>query len=715
MSTRHKISELTQLFNDGETADKELFAEQRSNVQLIAGEHYTRKGTKFWNRLRDTKDLSQEQKIRLTKNHIRKIVLTYRNSISSYAPGVEAGAKDKTSMQHQKSAELVNAVWQDGKNRHDFNSKINQWISDYCGIGEVAVKVFFDPNAGKFLGMQAEVDEETGQVSLDDMGQPIPSEIPKFNGDLLIERLFAFNLIRPSGCKIMKEAEWLCHRKMVEVDELKALVDSSPTLDDSEKQKIKQKINEGPDQTYVILDGNTGSYKNVKDQTMLKEFFFRPCPKYPKGYFYLCTETDIIFEGELPFGIYPIIFEGFDEIQTSPRYRSVVKQLRPYQVEVNRTASKIAECQITSDDKVLVQNGTKLVPGMNFPGIRSFQYSGMTPTVMEGRTGNQYVDYMNGQIAEMYSVAMIDEQKQEKQGQFDVYTMLFRSIKDKKQFSIYTDGIESFLKNVFKVYIDLAQAYFGPQHLIPAIGKSEYINIDEFKKVEDLCYVINIEAQSDDSETKLGRQLMLNHLIQYVGPQLAKDDLGKIIRLMPYANDEQILEDLTLDYDTAVNYMLAMDRGKIPQPNLYDNHEYLIKKFTSRTRQGDYEMLPPQVKQIYEQAISAHEQLKTDLEMKIKQAQSEFIPTGGYLVAADLYVPNPADPTKLPKRVRIPSEALDWLLKQLDSQGSDQKTLDGIPQGALGDMSSMLMNKMQPALGQPPMNVQPRTGGFNNG
>lgn len=697
----HNISELNQLFSDGESADRELFAEMRSNVQLIAGEHYLRKGNKFWNRMRDNKELSHEQKIRLTKNHVRKIVLVYVNAITSYAPGVQASPKDQTSVQNQKTAELVNSVWQDGKDRHNLNQEFNKYANDFVGIGECYAKIFFDPNAGKFLGMQAETDEH-GQVMMGEDGQMVPSEIPKFAGDVIIERWFGFNVIRAQGAKSAKESHFLCHKKMADTKDVRMLVDSAENLTDSEKQKIKAKIQDSMDQTYVVLDGNSGQFKTVKGQTMLKEWFFRPCPQYPNGYFYICTNDDIIFEGELPFGIWPIAQDGFDEIQTSARYRSVVKQLRPYQVEINRCASKMAEHQITlGDDKILVQNGTKLVPGVALPGVRSFQYQGQAPIVMEGRTGQQYLEYMNGQISEMYSIAMIDEQTQEKDAGFDIYSMLARSLKDKKKFSVYTDKFENFLKQMFKIYIQTCQKYYGPNHLIPAIGKSEVINIDEFKNVSDLCYTVKLEAQIDDSESKLGRQLVLNHLIQYVGPQLGKDDIGKIIRLMPYANDEMIMEDLTLDYDIATNYILSLDRGKMPQPNPYDNHEYLIKKLTTRTRKPDFELLDPYIKSLYQKAIQAHEQLKTQQEMLLKQAQSEFIPSGGYLVACDFYVPDPNDPSKLPKRIRIPSEALDWLLKQLQSQGTNQQSLTGVPQGALGEMSQMLLGQLHQAGGPP--------------
>lgn len=697
MSERHNITELNQLFSDGESADKQLFSEMRSNIQLIAGDHFTKKGNDLWNRLRSTKDIPNDQKLRIAKNHIRKIVLIYRNAITSYAPGVQAEPKDKTSLQHQKTAELVNSVWEDGKHKHDFNHKINQFASDFIGIGEVACKIFFDPNAGKFLGMEAKVDE-LGKPILDEAGQLQPSSNAKFSGDVIIERLFGFNIIRAQSAKSMEESPWLCHRKMVTVKELKGLVDSSESLDDEEKQRIKSKISESTDQTYIVLDGNTGEYKQTKGQTMLKEFFFRPCPQYPHGYFYICANEDIIFEGELPFGIYPIVFGGFDEIQTSPRYRSIVKQLRPNQIEINRCASKMAEHQVSlGDDKIIVQNGAKVTPGASFPGIRTYQVSGMAPIVMQGRAGEQFLGTMESNISEMYAIAMVDEVVQEKEGNYDVYAMLARSLREKKKFSVYTDSFESVLKKIFITYIKLRQQYSTPQDLIPAIGKSEYINIAEFKNVDDLCYSINPIAQTDDSESKLGAQLMMNHLIQYVGPQLAKDDLGKIIRLMPYANDELILEDLTMDYDTATNYILAMDRGQQVQANQYDNHEYLIKKFTNRVRKPDFQTLSPQVQQLYKQAITTHEQLKTQQEVLLKQAQSQFIPTGGYLVAADLYVPNKEDPSKLPKRVRLPSEAVNWLINQLDAQGSDQQTLEGINKGAQSEMSQMFLQQLQGA------------------
>src|SRR4051812_4197737 len=82
-------------YNDSETTHATLFAEQRSNLLLVAGNHYTNKGSKFAQRLKDIESISKTQKIRLTKNHIQRITKTYVNNILMYAPGVGVMPKNE--------------------------------------------------------------------------------------------------------------------------------------------------------------------------------------------------------------------------------------------------------------------------------------------------------------------------------------------------------------------------------------------------------------------------------------------------------------------------------------------------------------------------------------------------------------------------------------------------------------------------------------------
>ena len=67
------ISELNQYYLDAESADQSIFADMRSNLLLVSGDHYNKSQSSFHKRLRDNKEVSQEQKLRLTKNHIQNI------------------------------------------------------------------------------------------------------------------------------------------------------------------------------------------------------------------------------------------------------------------------------------------------------------------------------------------------------------------------------------------------------------------------------------------------------------------------------------------------------------------------------------------------------------------------------------------------------------------------------------------------------------------
>lgn len=675
LKRQHTISDLNLLYSQGDSADQAIFAEMRSNLLLVAGEHYQKRESQFYRRIRDAKELSQEQKLRLTKNHIRKVCQTYVNNIMSMSPGVGFSPKDEKSPHDQKVADMHHSVWRDAFERYGVDDLMDDWCDSFVELGEVAVKIFYDPNKGTLKGYNPITDED-GQIVPNEMGQAqIDPEDPVYSGAFEFEEIYGFNLLRPAECRAIKKAEWLGIRKMVNKDELLLQFPSE------DAQKF---IKEGQDDTYMVFDAAYGGYYKAQNQVPVREYFFRPCMKYPTGYFYITTPTGILAEGELPGGIFPIVIQVFDKIATTPRGRSPVKQMRPYQAEINRSASKMAEHQVTlGDDKVFVQNGTKVSPQSLLSGIRAYSYTGAQPMLLEGRSGAQYLDYMNSQITEMYSVMNVAEDSQENQANLDPYVLLFRSARQKKKFQRYIKRFEKFLIDIVRTYLSLAKVHLTDEALIYAVGKQEQINIPEFKQLPDLCYEIKIEAQSDDIESKLGKQIVLNHTLQYVGAQLKPEDIGKIMRAMPFADFDGSFDDMTIDFDTTQNDILALDRGEQPPVGEYDNHLYSIKRLTARCRKPDFKYLPQPVQQSYQQKIQLHQQMQAYQVQQLQRAEAGFIPSGGYSVACEFYVDDPTDPSGLKtRRARVPYAALDWLIKQLDAQGQSQDQMSDMNQGA---------------------------------
>ncbi len=722
------ISDLNNLNRESEQADKDTQGEMRTNLQLCAGDHFNSnyRGSKFWNRIRDAKQLSPEIRLRLTKNHIGRIAKLYENAIQAHAPGVKVVPKIESEIQSQKAAEQHNAVWQDVKTRHKINKKIRGWVKDYVELGECASKIYWDPKAGKQIGWEPETDEEGNVVTSPPTQHPItgemipgqmqPSTTPVMTGDLCFEVIHGFDLRRELGIKSMDESTWLGFVKMVNLKDLKAKYAGTP------QEKF---IQESSTDTFRVFDGGSNSYKNVKDMAQVREFYFKPCAEYPNGYFYIFVENGILEEGELPFGIFPIVWESFDEVTTNPRGQSIIRQLRPFQVEINRAASQAAQHQITiGDTKVFLLSGSKPGSGVNRPGVRYETITGQAPVIVPGQTGEQFFQYIQDQIKEMYMVAELGGELEEKDpGQIDAYALLFKSLKQKKKFVLYAEKFEAFLVDIAFMSLKLMKKYAPPQLFTSMVGRNEQVNIQEFKSSDDLQWQIKVEPQTDDIETSFGKQLVLNNIIQYTGTNLDKNQLGKMIRLSPYLNNEKMLSDLTQNYDNATNDILALDRGEYPPTQQYEDHKYLLDAITNRVKQPDFRFKTPQIQQMYAMKIKEHQKAIALEAQQLQMAESGFIPTTGFQVAADFYVPDPKNPQSS-KRVRVPSDSLQWLLKKLEDQGTAMQGLEGMDPQNMAQIGQMLPHQNVPRGMPQPQSFQPNNAtqpvpsqvfGFNRG
>lgn len=697
MESKDKVEKLKLEYERGNDADKELFAEMRSNLLLVNGDHYTRGYWTYFNRrLRDTKDITQDQKLRLTKNHIQNISSQYVNMIVSTAPGVGFAPKNERELHDQKSAELHHSVWLDMVNRFHLSDAGADWADSYVNVGEVNLKIFWDELAGEVKGYDPMIDKE-GNYIVNEFGEYQPdSSKPQMSGGMIFEEVYGFNLIRPVEAKEMHSAKCLTVQKMVDRKESVLRFGGACEKVGLNPEKVFGSTN---DETFNVFDNAKASYSTVRDQCVMYETYYRPCLEYPMGYYVFWTKEGAFLDGELPGGIYPIVTRAYYKVKTTPRGRSPIKHMRPYQVEINRSASKMAEHQITlGDDKILLQNGTKISAGVSLPGVRSVNYTGIEPKILGGRDGSQYLNYMNSQITELYNVMGIPEKMSDSdEGQgLDPYVLLYRAASKKKRFQLPIKGFESFLIEVCKTALMLAKHHYPDDYIVNAVGKQEQVNIPEFREAPDTTYDIKIEAQSEDIETKLGQQIVMNHALQYIGGQLTPDQIGKIMNNMPFANVEGSFSDLTMDDDLATNDILALDRGEQPPVNQYDSHPYLIKRFVSRVRQADFKFLPPNVQQNYAMKIQMHEQMEAKNQEAIQRAKSGYIPTDGYMVSCDLYVPN-SDPTKAPKRVRIPSSSLTWLLQQVNTQTAGLAPLAEMQPGAQAQIAGMIPGGEGPA------------------
>jgi len=684
---QYKIEELNQLHEDAKSVDKEAIAEFRSNILLIAGEHYSKRMLDIVEQRGRTQGLSQEPyRLRITKNLLHRAHRIYTTAILTQSPGVAFTPRNPTELQDQKSAELNQSVWQYKKDKYKLKGFIREMASDFCGPGECAAKLYFDTSKGKVIGYEPETDED-GNALLDEMDQEIPDkEKPVFSGEFCYERLYAHNLFRDPSCQSMKDARWIGYEKLESSKELRRRYKD-------DKKKLSYITNSTDE--FVIFDSTKRGYSKEKDQTLLLEYYFKPCKEYPNGYFYITTKSGILEEGELPGALFPIIWKGFDEHPTKARATSFVKVARPWQAEINRASSQAALHSVTiGEDKLLYQAGTKVSQGSLLPGVRGITYQGAPPTILPGRTGEQFLQTVALNEQEMNRALMLDMLNEEKGAGVEPMALLFRNLEQGQKFNFYSAKFGEFLIEFAELDAQMSKFYLDENELIAAIGRSEAINIAEFKTTVPLNYLVKVEDQGDTIETKLGKQLTLNHILQYVGPQLSREDIGKLITEMPFGNWQEAFSDFTINYKNVKNDFLAMERGEVPAISENDDSKYCLMQVAKRKKERDFKYLPMQVQQLYAQYEQYHQQKLAAEAAALKAAQSEYLPTGGAMIACDMYVPD-SDPNKAPKRVRVPYQALDWLVKTLEKQGMGLEAMEKMNQAQMAQVSQQLLSQGQ--------------------
>jgi len=696
-------SQLEAKYNDGLQADQVIYDEMKHNVLIFSGEHYSKTNKKFKERLRRTENIPYDTKIRLTKNHLNKIMKIYINNIISYSPGATILPRTEN-MHDQIDAELCRSSWEYIREQENQKKKVRKGVEHFSIIGEVWLKQMFDPNDGKIIGYNP-LEDENGQPILGQDGQPIADKKkPVYSGKHINELITPYDIFRDKNSLSFDDSEFIGVRKLVVPEELYRMIDADPNLDDDEKKSKKEKVKTSAAAQYMTFNGSNAPMTFSENLALLKEFYFKPSAKYEEGYYYFVCETEILFEGVLQKDkdgepIFPLTYALCDEFDGCPRGFSPMKQGRPIQTEINRAASKIAETQITlGDDKIVTMMGAGLTEGDKMSGIRQLKVTnGMQYTVIPGRSGEQYLGYMNGQITELYKIMDVAEDTEERQNAGDLQQTLYHSLKNKKKFTYYSDKIEMWLTEWCKKDIALAKSYWKDETVLKAVGKNEQINIPEFKKTEDSCYDIKVVPMSDDIESTMGKYLVFRDMLQY--GKLDEIAVGKIAEQMPFIDGKYSFSHQTLKETEVRNILLALDRGEMPVISKFDGNERIIAGITQRMREPDFKFLIEKNPKVYQNYMKQYEDRDKAVSEKVKaeqDANAGIIPTGGPQIKIDMYVQDPKNPQRT-IRATVDQTSVMWFLKRLGEQGAAMEQVDQVnnPQAKLDIMQMAQQDNVQ--------------------
>lgn len=682
-------SKLDAMYRQAEQIDQPKIDRFISYGRLKNGDHFSQQQYSYLRNFRFYETRNPKVRLRIVQNHIARFVNTWVNAILSAAPDVEILPNNPQEECDRKAAQLHRSVKAHIVESTDFYSIQEQLVDDFITYGECILKMQFDPNIGPLVNgeIKPKIDE-SGQLVLDQNGQVsfIQERMPA--GQIIFTQVDPENLLRDPAAKTWNETRWVCHRHTMDKTQLIKLIKS--LYSDEQAQDIINQFKEN-DETVSVYRGSEDVFNADPDskKVSVREFYWKPTADYPKGYYCMSTAGAKINEGELPGGIFPFEFLNFESNHGTPRGESRLKQLAPVQLEINRCISKMAEHQITlGDDKIVTTAGSKIAEIKKYEGVRHFQVSGgQVPTILQGRSGEQYLNYYLQQVVAFDTIAEMAQVSEEKLSGMDPFAIFFLSSKQKLRYAKHASKFERFLIRVWKKTLELHKFHVNPFAVIPMVGASEAINVEEYKSMTDIGFEIKVKTRTEDPESLIAKQFQLNQFLQYVGSNLDEADIGQIAKESPFLEKSDFSMRSIAKAERAQNMVLKLDKGKDMPISPADDPDYMLQRLDTRMSQADFDnityrmpdgqVIPTEyIQGMYNQKRQEYMAL---IQQRLQQQMAEKagqIPVTGALIPVQMYESKiNKDGEITTKRVQLPNDTLEWVINMLKTQGMTDATL----------------------------------------
>ena len=658
------LSEYREMFIDAVEADKKHFMEQRSSLLLFSGKHHNanREVTIGGGHAREFARITQSSsgtkralnQLRIVYNQIPRLTDSYVNEIMDHAPGVQVVPVGGGDVKNSRLAKMnMDVLEADMRKNPDHEMRTEEEAETFTVLGEVACKLFWD--------------EATDWLK----------ESP----------IHPFDLVRAPGSLSLETAPWLIHRNVYTKVQLIKMFGRAWAEKYASPGGGKGGYDSGMG-TYTTFNAQDREYQKL-DGLEILEYYHRPERNYPKGYYVFFTHSAILREGELPGGIFPIVAARCMTTPSLARGHSFIRSVYNAQMELNRAAGQDASNMIHfGDDKIITNASSNLSLGKENVGVTHYKVSSFTDLnksiqYVEGKGLPKYLEYMAHLIKFMDYTAQVktvmDEKKDGRTG--DIYYQLFSRLKDKKKFAKIGRRFENYLKMKAEAKLAFFRYYLTPEDIVETTDLQDKVLIEDFKNTTARDYSIALKVGNTSTEELMGKQLQIREIVQYLGNNLSREDIGMILRESPLSNNHALLDSLTAKYDSSVNDIIKLEKGILPQVSRTADLTYKIERITNHINGPRFQELGGQVTNLFHQFLDQLQQMLQEQKNEELRLQAGFIPTTGALINTDLYieVPSSSGAGKKTVRAKLPQSALQWLFDTLQKQGMTSQSMAGLP------------------------------------
>lgn len=498
--------------------------------------------------------------------------------------------------------------------------------------------------------------DEMGQPALDDMGEPAMTEaVDEFTGEPILE-----DVLDEMGQKVvesvMKEgatrtsvigpvqmyydtdySEWedvidCIERNFKPLDWIREHI---PNCED-----VVQEQGIGMDDAYqmmyqTIADG-TSSSTNSKQSAAVLEYWMKSTIEFPKGLHVIMVNDKIRVIEEMP-GLegdrLPYSHTRCIPIPGSLRGQGFPELLYDNQMAYNKAFNQnLDNAQLMLNKKYLVHKQTTMDDPDDTAGqVMQWEgpYEPRELTILGLPQGHQQI--------------MIQGEKN-----FDDLTMIHKiseggsspEINSEDQVSAITENdhkssepmIEEFLEAISMSCKNRLIYYqtFGPDEMIlKIVGADGKVSLKPFRlsdiKNNTDVYLTPSSMMTSSRSARMReiQGLAQSALIEVMSPEERKAFTGLVMRHLHYAENEQALNELTVEETYAERENQKMANGEMAYVLPFDNHDVHIQVVLMRMKSAEFEDYPNPIKDLFWQHYQMHQQAKMEILEQVPQMMGE--------------------------------------------------------------------------------------------
>lgn len=593
------------------------------NLAFIEGEQY-QYISDITNDLVEYPKLLKDQE-REAYNHIMPIWLTRLAKLSRLNLTYKArpATTDSDDVNNAYVTTKILQNWAESNHMNQAQTTANAWME---ATGTVIWKTIWNKNVGKKLG-----------VALNDKGQPITVR----EGDPENVICSPFEIFPDSSYnQDVKACKSIIHARAVDPDYIydNFGVDLPGT---------KQNVFASTLSTIHNMATGEGIDTKQKDNViMLYEYYEVPTNESPNGKLWICCDNydKLLYEGELPFvnDRYNNRALPFD-IQRSiirPGYfwgKTIIDSLIPVQRRYNAIKNRMAEyLKRVAVGIIVVDEATAELNNLETEGIApgdiiTYNKTENTqiPTYMQTPPlSNAFFQQEGAEIQNFTSLSGVSEISRDSSAPTGIESgkaLMILNEQDETRLSLTARQISDCMLEVAKKTMHLYKQFADNQRMLRIVGQSDAIKLLSWDKNTITADDIIIEGVAKISETLTQKR---NMVLELIGMGMFRDETGRIddsriLEMLEFGDVNVSMDSKRLERIKSNEQNIKMSMGEPQAVEFYELHNVAVETHTEYMLSSEFDVLDPQIKQLFMQHLQEHIMYIQQAQMQQVQAQMQ--------------------------------------------------------------------------------------------